>query len=136
MLFKMLEILGLKYEKVNEIMSFLPSNAPYNPDLLVPEVDERSLQLLPREMKSLGACPFLEISLDFPDLYICGASRIIYIASSSSMTKKDVDKRCIENRYVKCKYYLEALKGKQEEERRFKGNLKDLNFNILFDCRF
>ena len=117
MLFKVIETLGLKYEKIDEIKSFLPSNTPYNPDLPVPEVDEKAIQLLPEKMKRLGACPFLEVSLEFSDIYICGASRLIYIREGSSIYEKDVKKRCIENRYVECKYYLEALKKQRDLKR-------------------
>jgi len=67
-------------------------------------------QFLPEKMKKLNPCPFLEVSSDFSDIYVCGASKYTYVPLSS-MSESDAIDRCTRNIHVSCKYYLEALKN-------------------------
>ena len=60
--------------------------------------------------------PVLEASLDFSDTYICKASKIINLPTFT-LHEKEVLKRCVENRYLHCKYYLDGLKKQKEMER-------------------
>ena len=60
-----------------------------------------------KKMKNLAPCPFLETS-EFLDIYVCGASKFIYVLHSS-LSEEEAIKRCTGNRYIDCKNYLEAL---------------------------
>jgi len=109
---------GFSYEILDEIDYFTPKQTPYNPDELLPkeEIEEEKVQLLPEKIRKLYPCPFLESSLDFSDIYICKASKIINLPTFT-LHEKEVLKRCVENRYLQCKYYLEGLRKQREMER-------------------
>ena len=72
------------------------------------ETRER-VKYLPEKLKILNPCPFLEVSSEFSDIFICGAFKYTYVPLSS-MTEKEVVKRCAHGLYANCKYYFEALK--------------------------
>ncbi|MHA1721730.1 MAG: hypothetical protein ACTSXW_01500 [Candidatus Baldrarchaeia archaeon] len=123
---EVLEVLrrgGFSYKILDEIDYFTPKQTPYDPDGLLSKEwggeEEEEVQLLPERIKKLSPCPFLEPSLDFSDIYICKASKIIDIPTYT-LHEKEVLKRCVENKYLHCKHYIEGLKRQKELRRRGK----------------
>ncbi len=126
---KMLKNLGFKYEILEEIRDFTSQSISSELEKLILEKGELTfekkrlenielkkeiverrepVQFLPEKMRSLAPCPFLEISPEFSDIYICGVSKHVYVTQSSLSEKEAID-RCTGNHYTGCKNYLEAL---------------------------
>lgn len=72
---------------------------------------DKMISFLPKRLRVLNPCPFLEMSPEFPDVYICKASEIVYMPVYNFSEQK-VLKQCVENRHLHCKHYLEAVEKK------------------------
>ena len=124
----LLKNLGFKFEILDEVSDFFSrkisselSNLVLEKAELVLEKDKLKRkesekgrvksrvidQSLPEELKMLSPCPFLESS-EFSDIFVCGASKHVYVPISS-LSKGEVMKKCVGTSFVSCEYYVKAL---------------------------
>jgi len=71
------------------------------------EKEHRPFKHLPEKIKRLAPCPFLETS-EFSDIYVCGASKYVYVPYDSLNARETINK-CAGNRYINCRHYVEAI---------------------------
>ena len=79
---------------------------------LLEEIRRKSV--LPPEMKALRPCPFLSVSPDFPDIYLCRVSEITYVPVST-LAREEARERCVLDRWPECENYRRAIDVLEEE---------------------
>jgi len=115
---KIVDKLGFTYRILDEIDYFTLEQVPYNPDKLFSETEIRKIQVLPKNIRNLIPCPFLnfDFSQYYLGVYVCRVAELLGY-SSYKLLEKDVLNRCVEYRYLECPYYLEGSKKEKELER-------------------
>ena len=98
---------GFNYDILSEIHKVSMKDTLSDVEKEILGKDEM-ISFLPKRLRVLNPCPFLEMSPEFPDVYICKASEIVYMPVYN-FSEQEVLKQCVENRHLHCRHYLEAI---------------------------
>ena len=79
---------------------------------LLEEIRRKSV--LPPEMKAMRPCPFLSVSPDFPDIYLCRVSEITYVPVST-LAEEVAREKCVLDRWLECENYQRAIDALEEK---------------------
>ena len=79
---------------------------------LLEEIRRKSV--LPPEIKAMRPCPFLSVSPDFPDIYLCRVSEITYVLVST-LTEEEAKEKCVLDRWPECENYQRAIDALEEK---------------------
>jgi len=115
---KILDKLGFTYRVLDDINYFTCEQASNILDESLSKVEGRRIQVLPKNIKNLIPCPFLDFdfSLYYLDVYICRAAKLMGYPSYK-MFEKEVIERCIQYKYLDCNFFLEGSRREKELER-------------------
>jgi len=87
--FNFLQDFGFNYEVLSEMHKISAEHILSDSERKILDKTEL-IRFLPKKWRTLSPCPFLELSADFSDVYICKASDTIYMPVSNLSEKEIV----------------------------------------------